>query len=111
MHNQSLVSLTLARERATVLSQPVFVGWIGSEAGVSSVMMVFASGSATIHAVQASRYVPRCKGVTGAGRSDHCSVRFGMIVCRAVERLPPYKLMKKLGFALCRVRDYGTMEK
>lgn len=48
---------------------------------MSSVMVVFASGSATIHAVQASRYVPRCRGVTGAGRSDHCSARFGMVVC------------------------------
>jgi hypothetical protein len=44
------------------------------------VTVVFVSGSATIHAVQASRYVPRCRGVTGAGRSDHRSVRFGIVV-------------------------------
>jgi hypothetical protein len=87
MHNQSLVSLTLARDRATTSSQPMFVYCIGSEVGVSSVMVVFASGSATIHAVQASRYVPRCRGVTGGGRSDHCSARFGMVayMCRTVQ--------------------------
>lgn len=47
---------------------------------MSSVTVVFISGSPTIHAVQASRYVPRCRGVTGAVRSDHRSVRFGIVV-------------------------------
>ena len=76
---------------------------------MSSVTVVFVSGSATIHAVQASRYVPRCKGVTGAGRSDHRSMRFGIGVCVVLcDALTTLKLMKKIAFSmLC---DYGTME-
>lgn len=74
--------------------------------------VVFASGSATIHAVHASRYVPRCRGVTGGGRSDHRSVRFGMVVCMLgsyCTMTVTLKTDEKNGAASC-VHLYGTME-
>lgn len=76
--------------------------------------VVFASGSATIHAVHASRYVPRCRGVTGGGRSDHRSARFGMVVCMLGSYHTTTVTLKTdekngVGVASC-VHRYGTME-
>lgn len=66
-------------ERAATSSHPISIWLIGSEVDESNGMLEFVSGSATIHAVHASRYVPRCRGVMGGAMSDHRSVRLGMV--------------------------------